>query len=146
MAQWVGYQLLVGFARGLGMQVPVIAVQAGVAPAIQSIATALLVFGQTFGGSVFISIANAVFNNMLKRELKVEVPHVDVDLIISAGATGIRTVVSAEDLPGVLTAYSLAVDYVFYLATAGAVLMFVFSWGMGWKDIRKKEQKLPSEG
>lgn len=127
------------------MQIPLIAVQANVAPAIVSVATALLVFGQTFGGSVFISVANAVFNGALQKDIQERLPHIDPELIIDAGATGVRQLVSAKDLPEVLKAYATGVDQVFYLATAGSVLMFVFSWGMGWTDIRKKKKNLPNE-
>jgi len=123
------------------MQIPMIAVQANVAPAVLPVATALLVFGQTFGGSVFISAANAVFNGALKKDLEETLPNIDSQLIIDAGATGVRTVVSSKNLPRVLDAYAAGVDQVFYLATAGAVLMFVFSWGMGWTDVRKKKEE-----
>ncbi|KAF7542201.1 hypothetical protein G7Z17_g11790 [Cylindrodendrum hubeiense] len=137
-AKWAGYQILIGFGRGIGMQTPILAIQANTPPEITSVATAVLVFSQTFGGAVFISIANVIFNNKLKDELTARLPHLDADTIINAGATGVTKVVSSKDLPGALAAYAKGVDSAFYLSVAAGCIMFVTAWGMGWKDLRKK--------
>lgn len=68
-----------------------------------------------------------------------EAPNVNPQLVIGAGATGIRDVVSVEDLPGVLTAYAKSVDRVFYMCAALGVLCTLCAFGTGWKDIRKKK-------
>lgn len=138
VAKWAGYQILIGFARGCGMQMPIIAIQANSTPKQAPTATAVLVFSQTFGGAVFITVANVIFNNKLKDELISRLPHVNPQMVISAGATGIRDVLSPEDVPGALAAYAKGVDATFYLAVAASVMMFFTSWGIGWKDIRKK--------
>ncbi|KAH8686944.1 major facilitator superfamily domain-containing protein [Ilyonectria robusta] len=129
-AKWAGFQVLLGFGRGIGMQMPIIAIQASTPPALTSIATAVLVFSQTFGGAVFVSIANVIFNNKLKGELTARLPHIDANMIIEAGATA------------ALAAYAKGVDFVFYLSVAAGCAMFLTSWGMGWKDIRKKDYPL----
>lgn len=53
-----------------------------------------------------------------------------------------------KELEGLLVAYSNAVDHVFYLLAAIGVVGFVFSWGIGWKDVRgkKKETGLEAGG
>ncbi|KAK7420979.1 hypothetical protein QQZ08_010152 [Neonectria magnoliae] len=137
-ATWAGYQVLVGFGRGIGMQMPIIAIQSHAKPELISIATAVLVFSQTFGGAVFVSISNVIFHGQLKSELQDRLPHLDANAIIEAGATGVSKAVSANDLPGALAAYAKGVDAVFYLAVAASCVMFMSAWGMGWKDIRKK--------
>jgi hypothetical protein len=48
-------------------------------------------------------------------------------------------VVKSQDLPGVLEAYAESVDHLFYMAAALGAVCLIFSFGMGWKDIRKKE-------
>lgn len=137
-AKWAGYQILAGFARGSGMQMPIIAIQANTPASVTPVATAVLVFSQTFGGAVFITVANVIFNTKLKHELVHRLPHIDAQAVIDAGATGIRDAVSTEDLPGALASYAKGVDAAFYLAVAASGIMFITSWGMGWKDIRKK--------
>jgi hypothetical protein len=53
--------------------------------------------------------------------------------------------VSDQNLPGVLKAYANSVDHVFYLVAAMGVVAFTFSFGMGWKDIRKKKPAAEQE-
>lgn len=130
-----------GIGRGIGFQMPILAIQANTAAEITSIATAVLVFSQTFGGAVFIAIANVVFNDKLKNELESRLPGVDAQTIIDAGATAVRKVVSVEDLPEAVAAYAKGVDVVFSVAMGATCAMFVTAWGMGWTDLRKKEVK-----
>jgi len=99
----------------------------------------LIVFCQTFGSAIFLSFAETIFSNSLRSELRRYVPSVNPQVVIDAGATAIRNVVSKNELPGVLLAYSESMDRVFYLAAGASVGSFCFAWGMGWKDIRKKQ-------
>lgn len=139
-AKWAGIQVIVGVGRGLGMQVAILAIQANTEPAVTPVATAVLVFSQTFGGSIVTAIAEAVFNNKLKSQLEARVPYKLAAAVIEAGARGVRDVTPPEFLPEVLKSYVIAVDDAFYIAMAATVGMFVVVWGTGWKDIRKKKQ------
>ena len=105
-----------------------------------AIAMSLVMFSQTIGGAVFLTIANTIFTQSLATELPKYAPDVDPQVIVNAGATAIRSVVSPKDLGGVLIAFSKAFDHIFYLNAAAGVACFVFAWGMGWKDIRQKKQ------
>lgn len=139
VAKWAGYQVLLGFGRGWGMQMTYLAVQACTLPGVTSIATAILIFSQTLSGAVSTAIANVIFNNVLRQELVSRAPHLSSSKVIEAGASSVRDVTPKEDLPAVLESYAKGVDATFYFATATAVCMFIFSWGIGWKDIRKKK-------
>ncbi|KAJ5085830.1 hypothetical protein N7532_010601 [Penicillium argentinense] len=137
--KWVGYQILMGAGRGAGFQTPMIAIQNALAPSQVSVGMAILMFIQTLSGAVFLTFADVIFSTGLKSLIPEHAPNANAAAVVAAGATGIRDVVSAEDLPGVLTAYSKSVDHVFYMAAAlGAVCVF-FAFGMGWKDVRKKK-------
>ena len=138
-AKWAGYQVLVGVGRGIGMQMPMIAVQANTPRPFIPAATAFLTFSQTFGGAVFLAVANSIFNNKLKTELEIRVPNLSSSTIINAGATGIREVVPESQLEPVLESYASGVSSVFFLAVAEAIVCVVFSCLIGWKDIRKKQ-------
>ncbi|KAF2029783.1 putative MFS multidrug transporter [Setomelanomma holmii] len=137
-AEWAGYQVLIGVGRGIGMQVPMIVVQANTPRQFIPPAMAFLTFCQTFGGAVFLAVANAIFNNQLQNGLE-KIPDLDSDKIIRAGAFGIREAVPADKLEPVLESYADGVDSVFYLALAQAIVCLVFSCMVGWKDIRKEE-------
>lgn len=139
---WAAYQVIGGVGRGLGMQVPFLAIQANTDPAQANVATAALIFCQTFGGAVFLAIYNAIFNNALKHELQNRVPFPPADDIIHAGASGVKLVVPPQNLPEALASYAKAFDTVFYLVTALSGCMVFIAFGTGWVDLRKKKNKL----
>ncbi|UZP41492.1 hypothetical protein NXS19_009308 [Fusarium pseudograminearum] len=137
-AKWAGYQILIGFGRGLGLQMPIIAVQANTKPEETPIAMSILTFSQTFGGAIFVTAANVIFTHELRQELVSRLPSINPDMIIDAGAGAVSEVVSKENLPGVLWSYSQGTRATFLLCVACSCVMLVISFGMGWKDIRKK--------
>ncbi|MCJ1299983.1 hypothetical protein MMC08_002777 [Hypocenomyce scalaris] len=140
--QWVGYQILLGAGRGFGLQMPIIAVQNAVAPAQIPLAMSLVIFSQSFAGALFLSFSDTIFTNSLKTLIPIYAPSVSAQTIIDAGATGFQNEVSGANLAGVLIAYAKSIDRVFYLTAGMGVGCFVFAWGMGWKDIRKKDDGL----
>jgi hypothetical protein len=118
-----------------------IAVQNLVAPDKIPIAIGIMVFAQNFGGSLILTGAQAIFTNSLRSLIAVDVPGINPDLILGAGATGIRTLVTdSTQLAGVLQAYCTAVARVMYLGLTCSCLCFVFAWGLGWVDVRKKKK------
>jgi hypothetical protein len=145
-ATWAGYQILIGLGRGLGLQMPIIAIQANTSPDVTPIAMAILTFSQTFGSAIFITAANVIFTHELRKELVARLPDVNADIIIDAGAGAVSEVVSGADLPQVLWSYSRGVRATFLLAVGTSCAMVLSSFGMGWKDIRKKPAPTPAEG
>lgn len=142
--KWAAYQVVLGIGRGMAFQMPVIAIQAHTPPELASVATATMVLFQTFFGSVFLAIINTLFNTKLKSELAHRIPNIPAEKIIAAGAVNITGTVPLAQVPEVLESYSLGVNEVFYAITAICVCMFIFSWGTGWTDIRKKPE--PEKG
>ena len=104
------------------------------------IAMALTIFSQSFGAAVFLSFAETIFSNSFGNLIPKYAPSVNAQSIIDAGATKFRKIVSGTNLAGVLIAYARSVDRVFYLAAGMGVGCFIFAWGMGWKDLRKKKE------
>lgn len=138
---WIGFQIILGVGRGMGLQMPLIAVQALIAPKDVPITNALVVFSGTFLGALYLSFSDTIFTNSLRTQLPIDAPGVDAGRVILAGATGFRSFVSGDQLQGVLQAYSTSIDRVFYFVAAFAALSVFFASGMGWRDIRKKEKK-----
>jgi hypothetical protein len=111
-----------------------------------STAMAMMTCAQTFGGSIFLAVAEVIFSQGLRTNIPEYVPSVNAEAVIQAGATGFRQVVSAQDLPAVLVAYAKSIDQVFYLNTALSCAQFVFAWGVGWRSVKKgKEEKEKDE-
>lgn len=99
---------------------------------------AILMFSGSFGGALFLSLSDTIFTNSLKTLIPEYAPSVDPQSVIIAGATGFRAILGGADLANVLLAYAKSVDRVYYLITGATVACFVFSWAIGWKDIRAK--------
>ncbi|TAQ89078.1 hypothetical protein B7494_g2583 [Chlorociboria aeruginascens] len=138
-AKWIGYQIIAGAGRGAGMQMSIVAIQNVLPPDKIPVGMSIAVFSQTFGGALFLSFAQTIFSHELLVGLKKYAPTVDVETVITAGATNIRKVISKEDQPGVIQAYNFGTNSNFYLAAGAAVALFVFSLGMGWRSIKKKK-------
>ncbi|MCJ1386881.1 hypothetical protein MMC17_010009 [Xylographa soralifera] len=137
--EWIGYQILLGIGRGLGLQIPIIAVQNTLPPMQIPIAMALVMFSQNLVGALFLSFSDTIFTNSLTTLIPMYAPSVDPQTVVNAGATGFRTLINGEDLANVLVAYAKSIDRVFYLTTGAAVICFTFGWFVGWKDIRRKD-------
>jgi hypothetical protein len=110
---WVGYQVLSGFGRGITQQQPILAVQQGLEPTKIPIGVAMVLFGQFFGGGVFLALADTDLSSSLLSALPEYAPGANITAIIDAGASGVRDVVTSEQLPGVILAYNKAIDNTF---------------------------------
>lgn len=127
---WIGYQALVGIGLGIGFQIPVIANQASVAPSDLSSVSAITLFVQTIGGAFFVSAGQTAFTNKLVARLPITASNVDPSKVIATGATELRKVFSAADLPGILEAYmdGLKIAFALCVALAGiSVIIAIFS-------------------
>ncbi|KAI1077292.1 efflux pump [Whalleya microplaca] len=143
---WVGFQILAGVGSGLSMQLAIISIQAAVGEEQLATGMALVIFAQSLGPAIVLVVCNVIFNSSLKSQLQDKAPRTDAAAVIRAGATGFRAIVQRDDLPGVLAAYAVSVDRVFYFVAAVAAACIVVLWGMGWHDLRTKGNKVEDEG
>jgi hypothetical protein len=96
---------------------PITAIQGFLPLKEQAMATSQVFFFQYLGGTVFLAAAETIFTSGLRSALPRDAPGVNPEMIIGAGATAVRSVVSKADLPGVLRAYNHAIvdTYVSFL-------------------------------
>ncbi|KAG9254373.1 major facilitator superfamily domain-containing protein [Emericellopsis atlantica] len=137
----IGYLLVMGL-RGTGFQMPVIAVRMAVSSAQIAMGTSFIVFGQNFMGSIFTTVANAIFQETLTTHIG-HIKGVSPEAAIAAG--GSADAVRALAPPGptrnaILDAYADAISDVFLLLIATAGAAFVVAFGMGWYDLRPKKE------
>ena len=104
-AHWIGYQIIAGIGIGLTLQIPIIVAQGTSKPADLAQVTAIILFFQTIVGSVWVSVAQALFTNRLITAAATDVPGISGGTLIATGATELRNTFTAEQLPGVLKAY-----------------------------------------
>lgn len=137
--EWIGYQILFGAGRGIGFQMPIVAVQHNLPAAQAPLAISLIMFTGMIFGALFLSFSATIFTQSLRQLIPLQDPGVDAAAIIEAGATGFRKILDPSEIAGILVAYSKSIDRVFYMITALTALSFFFAFGLGWKDIREKK-------
>jgi hypothetical protein len=139
-SKWLGYQALAGIGVGLGMQQPLMAVQTVLDITDVPTGTSLLIFLQTLGGALFVSVGQNVFTNKLVSGLAEFVPSLDPLIVLSVGATSIQhsEFITAADLPGVTLAYNNALVQTFTVATAMAAASIIGSLAIEWKSVKGK--------
>lgn len=137
---WIGYQALFGLGYGLGMQQPSIAAQTILPRPDVSIGAALMMFSQTLGGAVFLSVGNNIFNIRLVHNLA-KIAGLDIGSVAATGATDLKNMVPPSMLPQVLVAYNDALRATFYLVTALTCCTIFGSLAMEWKSVKKGQQK-----
>jgi hypothetical protein len=115
--------------------------QHAVSAAELSTAMSFIVWCQYIGPTIFLVLYNVVLDSSLHSQLLEQAPGANADAVIAAGATRFRSIVNAQELPGVLVAYSNSLDRVFYLVAAVGVMSWFAAWGMGWKDIREIKEE-----
>jgi hypothetical protein len=78
------------------------------------VGTTIIVFTQFLSGSVFLAIAQSIFQGRLLVLLQQKAPNENGQAIVAAGATAVRGLIAApEDLSAVLQAYNTAVTETF---------------------------------
>ncbi|KAL4934994.1 major facilitator superfamily domain-containing protein [Aspergillus oleicola] len=145
---WIGFQIISGMGRGMGVQMPLLAVQTFASRSQHSIATGLVVLSQNLGGAIFLAICQVVFSSGLSSELAKYAPGIDARALEAAGAGAVRTVVGddASVLGEVLRAYNGAIVRVLYVATAAAGAAAVSAGGMGWVSVKKDRNSKGGDG
>lgn len=144
-SKWFGYQVLMGLGTGICFQAPIIVVQNVLPQHLIPQATASVQFFQALGGSVFIAVAQTVFQNGLVNNLLRDAPDIDPAIIINSGASQLREVVvkqigRPDAVDAVLGAYTLGLRNTYYISVAAAGCAFLATWGLEWKRIQKTGQ------
>jgi hypothetical protein len=137
--KWIGYQFIFGAGAGFGMQQTLIAVQTVLPAADVPIGTALMMFSQTLGGAIFISVGQNIFTNQFIKHLAASVPELSSASILSIGVTELKSVVPEKYIVGVLTAYNQALIETFYVGVAAAAFSIVGSAVVEWKSMKGKD-------
>ena len=143
IAKWIPYQVIFGFGFGLGFQQPLIAAQTVLDPADVPIGTAVIVFAQTLGGALFVSVGQNIFTDRLMKGFKTMIPNLDPRIVLSTGATSIQRVVDPKLLPTVKLVYNEALTHTFVIALAVACVSAIGAAGMEWKSVKSRKKSGP---
>ena len=138
-AKWIGYQAIYGLGVGLGLQQPLIAVQTVLRINDIPTGTAIVIFAQTLGGALFVSVGQNVFTNRLVSGLQQAVPGLDPSIVLKTGATSLKTQIPKQFLGAVLVQYNKALTQTFYVAIAMACFTLMGALGIEWRSVKGKQ-------
>jgi EmrB/QacA subfamily drug resistance transporter len=138
-SMWIGYQIIYGLGVGFGIQQAVITVQVVLPLKDVPVGTALAMFMQTFGGALFNSVAQNVFNNTLLKGIRTDAPSVDTNIILHVGATNLVQTFPQSLLHGIQIAYNHALTQTWFIATAMSCLTIIATLLVEWKSVKEKQ-------
>jgi hypothetical protein len=140
-SEWIGYQIIAGIGSGLVLQIPIIVAQAVSTPEDLSSSTALMIFFQSMGMAVFVSVGQALFANELVTAAPRFVPGVDAHMVVATGATELRREFPANEIPGLIQAYMSGLKDSYIIAIALSGMAFVVSMVILMIDRRRLNQE-----
>ncbi|GAM88797.1 hypothetical protein ANO11243_068310 [Dothideomycetidae sp. 11243] len=141
-AMWIGYQVIYGVGVGCGLQLTLIAVQAVLRKKDVATGTAIIIFAQTLGGSIMVSVAQNVETNELLKGLLRSVPDLDPKIVLNTGATQLRNIVPVQYVSQVLEVYNGALTKTFYVGVATACLSMLGAVLVEWKSVKGKKVEM----
>ncbi|KAM0258570.1 hypothetical protein ACHAQJ_003741 [Trichoderma viride] len=121
---WVPSLIIMGIGIGIGAQQPLMAVQTVFKGPDIALSTSALIFTQTLAGTIFLSVAENIFQNQLVSQLQKQVPEINPRDIINIGAS----------------TYNNAIRHVFLLSVIFACLNAIPDALMEWVSPVKRGQ------
>jgi hypothetical protein len=138
---WIGYEILASVGIGMAIQQGFTAIQIVLPLDEVAIGTAAVVAFQSLGGAIFVSVGNTILqNSLLSAANSNQLPGVDIQAVLSAGASSFRNVVTAEQLPALIDIYSGALRKVFIAAIPMIGLAFVSCLFLEWRSVKDKRR------
>ena len=140
LSQWFGYQVLSGLGVGVCFQAALLIIQTILPMRDIPVATACVSFFQTLGGSIFIAVAQTLFQDGLLTGItsKSDLP---AQVFLKSGATDIRTILAQlgreNDLDIVRQAYVDGLTDAFWITAACAIAGFFLCLGLTWRNVKE---------
>lgn len=163
-AEWIGYQVIFGAGCGLvchlfsevlvlqiwlteiqGLQVPLIAIQRVLPETQVAEGTSIIIFLQTFGGSIFLAVAQSIFNNKLVSNVIAQQIPVSPGALLSQGATQLSQLVGPQHLDALKVAYNESITQVRFRthASSASLLMWCRHCTSVWQRPRSVASGVP---
>ena len=138
---WFGYQICAGLGVGFGFNLPLVAVQTALPMSDIPQGTVLLMFCQSLGGALFIAVGQSVFANGLVSGVAKYAPNLNPQILITTGATAIRTVLTeqghASEIHQAIQAYVYALKDCYRVSLAVSCMAFLAACCLEWKSVKK---------
>ena len=140
--RWFGFEILTGIGLGAGFALPSLAVQTVLSSEDIPVGTTLCNFFFALGGTVFVSVAQAIFQNGIIAGTRKHLPGLDPNLILDAGATELRNVLGSVKLGyrliDALLVYVEGLRGVFILTLICSAVSFLIACFWPWETVKKE--------
>jgi MFS family permease len=143
-SSWIGFQVLFGIGLGFAFPQPWTAIQTALPSEDIPVGLSAISFAISIGAALIISISQNIFSNLLREGLS-DIPGIDVEAIISHGATDLLNIVTPEEKEGALIAYNWAITRTFWACVATALVGLVAALCMEWKSVRNTKKEADAE-
>ena len=149
-AEWIGFQVVLGFGVGFSLQTPISLNQSLVETKDIAIIVAMTLFFEEMGACMLVSAAQAAFSNKLVSVLAAHDPSIDPLTVVEAGASQLRNLFNPQELEVILAAYQegLTITYALFLTCGG--ITTALSLTIARKEVqsfcqRRRKQKSPTD-
>lgn len=136
---WIGFQFVVGFGLGFGMQTGGLAAQTVLPAGDISTGVSIIFFAQQLGGAIFTAVGQSVLSNLLVSRLA-HIPGLDPAAIIKGGVTELSSAVPPQFAGVVVGAYNYACTRIFLTGMGVTLCALLAALGMQWRSIKKGRQ------
>ncbi|EPE30634.1 MFS general substrate transporter [Glarea lozoyensis ATCC 20868] len=141
-AKWIGFEILASAGIGMAIQQGFTAIQIVLPLEEVAIGTAAVVAFQSLGGAIFVSVGNTILQNSL---FDANLPGVDIERVLSAGAAHFRDVAPTEQIPELVRIYDSALRKVFTAAIPMAGLAMVACLFLEFRNVKDKTKSEDEE-
>ncbi|KAF4437484.1 hypothetical protein F53441_13021 [Fusarium austroafricanum] len=142
--KWIGYQIITGVGMGFSLQIPAIAVQTVLSESDSSIGLSTLNFFNFLGGTIFVTVSQALFEGKLKSSIGKLVSGVNVHQLTNSGATKLWDYVPSDKAQVVLKAYNNSMREIWYIGFGMACFALVASFGIEWRNTKAGMKNEPA--
>lgn len=108
-----------------GLQVPLIAIQRVLPETQVAEGTSIIIFLQTFGGSIFLAVAQSIFNNKIVSNVVAQQIPVSPGALLSEGATQLSRLVGPQYLDALKFAYNESITQVRFSARVSSPSLLI---------------------
>ena len=131
------YLAIFGFGVGIGIPQTIAAARSALKSQDFAVGISVILFAQTLGGSIALSIAQAVFNNRLSANVSsAGVQGLDTSALFQAGSTSIRSLVAPGDVDKLVYGYNKTITENFYVAVVAASLSVIGALSVKWRTTK----------
>jgi len=146
LALLIVYPALLGLGYGLGIVGPQTAVQTTLSDTDVPIAIAIILFAQSFGPALMITVTQTLFVSRLLQNLSF-IPGLNREAIANNGLTEIVKSVAPSETRRALAAVSRSLSQSWYLAVALGAASILGSLVVEWRSVKtEKEEGADADG